>query len=214
MSLALFGGSFDPPHIGHLQSAQELLAKLNCDQLALLPAAHSPLKPVHSASADNRLKMLELAVHECGDCDGKLVIDYREIRRAGRSYSIDTLREIRAEIGSEKPLFWVVGSDSVQLLEKWKEWAQLLDYCHLVVIERAGAPTLCSPIIQAWLDCHRCYKLETLQTNPAGSVFFCTLSQLLISSTAVREKIVNGAPLTGWLPTAVAEYIEHHSLYR
>ncbi len=214
MSFALFGGSFDPPHIGHLQSAQELLAKLNCEQLALLPAALSPLKSTHAASAEQRLKMLELALLECGDCDGKLVIDNREIRRSGRSYSIDSLRQVRAELGPKKPLFWVVGNDTMQSFERWKEWSKLLDYCHLVIIERAGAPLVCSSVIQAWLDRHRCYKLEALQTNPAGSVFYCTLSQLPISSTAVREKIVNGAPLTGWLPTAVADYIQHHSLYR
>jgi len=214
MSLALFGGSFDPPHRGHLQSAQELLAELHCEQLALLPAAHSPLKSGHFSHPHDRLKMLELALQECGDSRGQLTLDSRELHRSGRSYTIDTLREVRAEIGDRRPLYWVMGSDSASGLDQWKEWPRLLKYSHLVVIDRAEQPLACSSTIEAWLDSHRCYKLAQLQASPAGYVYHCRLSQLAVSSTTLREKIVNGAPLTGWLSKRVADYIETHSLYR
>lgn len=214
MSLALLGGSFDPVHRGHLQSAQELVAQLDCAQLALLPAAHSPLKDGHCASAEQRLAMLQLGLAEVGNCGGKITVDRRELDRSGRSYTIDTVREVRAAIGAERPLYWVIGSDSASHLERWRQWQHLLRYCHLVILSRAEQPLQCTPTIQAWLERHQCYKLAQLQATAAGAVWHCTLSPLPISSTAVRQQIASGAPLTGWLPTSVAEYIATHSLYR
>jgi len=214
MSLALFGGSFDPVHRGHLRSASELIELLGCEHLALLPAGHSPLKTGHLASSEQRLAMLQLALAEQGNCGGKLTIDRREIDRPGRSYTVETLQAVRAEIGQRQPLYLVVGSDTATQLPRWREWQQLPQLCHLVVVERAQQPLQATPELQTWLERLQCDKLPQLQAKPAGSVFFCRLSQVAISSSLLREKITSGVPLTQWLPSSVAQYIDQHSLYR
>lgn len=214
MSLALLGGSFDPVHRGHLQTACDLVKLLDCEQLALLPAAHSPLKDGHAATPQQRYQMLLLGLQECGDCAGRITVDSRELNRPGRSYTVETLRGLRAEHGPQRPLYWVLGSDSASQLDRWHDWQQLTALCHLVIVERAEQPLQAADALQTWLDRHQCDKLSTLQASPAGLVFYCRVSQLAVSSSQLRENIANATALAQWLPNSVVQYIDQHALYR
>jgi cytidyltransferase-like protein len=118
----LFGGSFDPVHEGHLKTAEALRLALGLSSVTLLPAARSPLKPAGTPDS-HRLSMLQRAIV---DYPG-LLVDDRELRRPPPSYSVDTLRELRAEIGSDWPLGWVIGTDTLQGLSQWKDWQQLTE---------------------------------------------------------------------------------------
>jgi nicotinate (nicotinamide) nucleotide adenylyltransferase len=120
----LFGGSFDPVHEGHLKTAIALRDLLGVPTVSLLPAARSPLKPESTADS-HRLAMLQLAIADCIANNHALTIDDRELRRPPPSYTVDTLLELRAEIGTDAPLVWVMGADTLAGLSQWKNWQSL-----------------------------------------------------------------------------------------
>jgi len=129
-----YGGTFDPVHAGHLAMAEAAAAALGVP-VALMPAADPPHRALPGADAGHRAAMLDLAVHG----RPRLCVDRRELQREGRSYTIRTLHELRAQYGADAPLAFVVGADSLRALHTWKDWRALLDGAHLVVAERPGS---------------------------------------------------------------------------
>ncbi|MDF2446373.1 MAG: nicotinate (nicotinamide) nucleotide adenylyltransferase [Moraxellaceae bacterium] len=132
--IGLFGGSFDPVHLGHVATAEELRARFGFREIRFLPAARSPLKD--SVTADvHRVAMLEraLAGHP------GLVLDRSELDRPPPSYTIDTLHQMRASLGPEEPLVFILGLDSCLELPRWREWQSLTDFAHLLVVSRPGS---------------------------------------------------------------------------
>ena len=130
--IGLFGGTFDPVHIGHLRSALETAELLGLDELRLLPAARPPHRETPQVSAQQRLAMVELAVAGVAP----LTVDARELARDKPSYTIDTLESLRAELGSEAQLFLMVGWDAFCGLPTWHRWDELLQHCHMLVLQR------------------------------------------------------------------------------
>lgn len=213
--LLLYGGTFDPVHNGHLAIARALRAVTQAD-VALLPAADPPHKSRTHADAGQRTAMLELAL---ADAPG-LRVDCRELRREGPSYSIDTLRELRAEFGPAQALAWLIGSDSLAQLPTWKDWRALFDFAHIIAVERPGAP-----LDLHWLGVHasavaaeiapRLRALDTLAAQPAGGcAWFVPVQPHAESSTEIRQRIRAGVPWQALVPAAVAAYIGRHGLYR
>ena len=141
MSLRVYyGGTFDPVHLGHLAIARAARDELQV-AVRMLPAADPPHRPVPGATAEQRCTMLSLAI---GDEPG-LLLDRHELDRAARfpgrpSYTVDTLRELRGELGPSRPLAWLVGADSLLGLPGWHEWEALFGLAHFVVAERPGSP--------------------------------------------------------------------------
>jgi nicotinate-nucleotide adenylyltransferase len=206
--IGIFGGSFDPVHLGHVATAEELQRRLPFREIRFLPAARSPLKA--AASADrHRLAMLELALH------GKagLVIDRRELDRAPPSYSIDTLRAIRAETGPGTALAFILGMDSFLELPRWKDWQQLTDPAHLLVVSRPGHHPDLPPALAAWLAPRRLDTAGGLGAAPAGGVLLLETAPWPVASRDIRAAIRTGRDTSRWLAPAVADYIEHHHLY-
>ena len=163
-----YGGTFDPVHTGHLAIARAVRDALHAD-VHLLPAADPPHKGPTHADAEQRARMLELAVQgEAG-----LIVDRRELRRPGPSYTFDTLRELREELGPHAQLVWMVGGDSVFELDTWHRWRELFDYAHLLAIARPGAPigeaalTARAPAVAAELAPRWCLPAQ-LHALPAG----------------------------------------------
>ena len=201
------GGSFNPIHDGHIKAALEAAKALALDSVTFIPAYQSPLKDAHSVSAEHRLAMVELAV-----ADSPLLrCDDREISRQGRSFTVDTVRELRQDFGDDAPLFWIMGDDLLATLNQWSRWQSLVDYCHLVVLGRPGhVREDCPGEVVEWLDSHA----AEIVSQPSGSVQFLDLPLITMSSTSARESFLVDRTAKLLLPTPVMEYIEAHALYR
>ena len=208
MLLAIYGGAFDPVHDGHLAVARAAREALNA-RIALVPTGDPRHRAPAHAAALHRMAMLERAIAG----EPFLCIDARELTRDGPSYSIDTLEELREELGPHAPLAMIVGDDAFAGLSKWHRWGELFDLAHIVVASRPQ-PT---PIPVELTECVAARHVEDpdqLHEAPAGHVFRLNLPLHPQSSSAIRARIAAGLPLQGWVPEAVADYIAAQGLYR
>ena len=208
--VAIMGGTFDPIHNGHLRTAVEVLDRYHYSELRLIPC----FQPVHkgwpSVSPQQRLEMAKLAISG----DSRLRVDSREMDREGPSYSVDTLRDIRSEIGPNESLIMVLGMDSFLSLPTWQNWQELIQYSHLLVVSRPGwEPDLISEL-SAFCENYRAASSHELQCAPSGRVWFETLTPLGISSSMIRALARKNESIAYLLPEPVQKYIEQHQLYR
>lgn len=205
---ALFGGTFDPVHQGHLRLAQALLTELQLDELCLLPSALPPHRPT-GASAEQRVAMLKLALAAYP----ALGLDLRELARSTPSYTLHSLQEWRAEHPDDW-LGFVMGMDSLVNLASWHRWQELTDYAHLVVLARPGeAQPPADSAVGQWLA-GRCTDRQRIMARPAGGVLLLGAGEHKVSATALRSAIRDGRDTGDWLVPAVADYIEAEGLYR
>jgi nicotinate-nucleotide adenylyltransferase len=188
--LGLFGGTFDPPHIGHLLAATDAVEQLSLDRLLLVPAAVQPLKGDSiRATPAQRLAMTTLLA---GD-DPRLAVDPIEIERTGLSYTVDTLLAVaRREPDAER--FLLVGADVLESFAKWREPARVLELATLVVLRRGGEPVRLPPSDR---------EIVVLPTRRVD-----------VSSTEIRGRVREGRSIRGFVPDAVAAYIGAAGLYR
>jgi nicotinate-nucleotide adenylyltransferase len=208
--IGVFGGTFDPVHNGHLRTALELVGALRLDELRLIPC-HTPATRVLPATTPGqRLAMLRLAIADCPP----LRCDDREIRRGGTSYTIDTLRSLRAELGASARLCLIIGADAFAALDSWKEWDRQVDLAHIAVLERPGERAAHSPALARWVAAHRADNIEqALGQAACGSILALQLTQLAISATRIRALLAAGDTPRFLLPDAVLDYIRQHHIY-
>lgn len=206
--LGLLGGTFDPIHVGHLALARSARAALRLDEVVLLPTGASWQKSGVAAAPEQRLAMARLAV---GKEPGLSVSD-REVRRDGPSYTVDTLSELRAELGPDVALVLLLGSDQLRNLHTWHRWRELCSYAHLACTqrERVSLAQLPDPV-EALVREH---GREALPDAPAGAVVFFSMPPVPVSATAVRAQLARGERPDGLVPPAVLDYIGSHRLYR
>ena len=209
MSVAIFGGTFDPVHNGHLRIAIELAELLEVDSLRMIPCALPPHRDTPSVTPEQRLELLKLGI---GD-HSALVADDIELRRDGPSYTIETVRAIRQQIGDETPLFLCLGVDVLASLDSWHQWQQLTHYCHLIVSSRPGYQLPEKGALAEWIDERLCEDLNRLKQSSAGRLHLCDLTMLAISSTAIRKKISAGEKIDYLTPAAVVNSIQQQNLY-
>lgn len=210
-SLTVFyGGTFDPVHDGHLAIARAARDALETT-IRMMPASDPPHRAPPGADATQRAAMLDLAV----DGEEGLCVDRRELRREGRSYSIDTLRELRDEYGPDAPLALLVGADSFTGLPEWHQWRALFAHAHFVVAERPGSPlddALPAPLADEaagrWCD-----GPQALLQSPAGRIWRLRQPLRHESATDIRHRIETGRTWRDRVPPAVAGYIERGGLY-
>jgi nicotinate-nucleotide adenylyltransferase len=210
-----YGGTFDPVHTGHLAIARGVRDALHAD-VHLLPAADPPHKGPTHADAEQRAHMLDLAV----DGEHGLIVDRRELRRAGPSYTVDTLRDLRDELGPHAPIVWMVGGDSVFELDTWHRWRELFALAHVLAIARAGAPIEAAalaaraPAVHAELAPRWCLPAQLHALPAGGFAEFRLGAERPESSTEVRRRIATGDPRwPDWVAPAVAVYIADRRLY-
>jgi nicotinate-nucleotide adenylyltransferase len=206
----VFGGTFDPVHYGHLRSALELVEHLGLSQLRLMPCAQPPHRETPATGALHRAAMVELAV--AGET--RLRCDERELRRQGASYTIDSLVELRQELGDSHSLCMVLGCDAVAAITGWHRWQELLDWAHIVVIARPGWELPSEGPVAQWLQAHRQDDHNCLRERPDGSILIEQLRPLEISSTEIRRMLARGQSPRYLLPQAVLDYIQAHELYQ
>ncbi len=207
--LAIFGGTFDPVHFGHLRAAVEAKEILQLQSLTLMPAGNPPHRSGTVAPAADRLAMLQLAVQEYPD----LLVDTREVHRDGFSYMVDTLSEFRAEIGTDWPLALLLGQDAVNQLDSWMQWRRLFRLAHIVVMRRPEAEHEYSAALSAEIQPRLCSHTSALQQEPCGLVMPVEVTQLAISSTDIRQRLQQGRSCRFLLPEVVNAYIKQNGLY-
>ena len=207
----LYGGSFDPVHEGHLAVARNARDAVAA-RVSLMPAADPPHKgPLH-ADARQRLAMLELAV----DGEAGLGIEACELDRDGPSYTVDTLRFLRAHRVGERPLAILVGADSFLSLPTWKEWRSLFDLAHVIVAERSGSeldPSLLSGALAAVVSGRWAHSADELHGIASGLVLRLDQPLRPESASEVRRRIATGGDWRALLPPSVADYIAENRLY-
>lgn len=206
--MGLFGGTFDPPHLGHVRSVQELAQQLELDSVALIPCYQPVHRATPGASDQQRAEMLALAIANAP----RLRVDDCEIRRAGPSYSVDTLIEKRRQLGADCALYWIVGTDAFAKIETWHRYEELLQYANIAVMHRAGemAPWRTPEI---WGDCEL-DDVAAFKQCRAGAVMRLQLQAWDISATAVRQHTDREALAETLVDRSVLEYIQQHRLYR
>lgn len=207
-AIALFGGTFDPVHYGHLRAASEVAEQLGVDDFRLLPAGQPPHRNGTFAAARHRLAMLELALTPHPD----LAVDDREVRRDGPSYMVDTLADLRFEAG-DRPIILCLGQDAANTLERWHEWTRLLDLAHIVVMTRPDSQPGYSEALRSFLEERWTEGPSTLMEVPAAQVCNVNVTRLAISSTDIRTQLAEGRDPRFLLPATVLTYIRKHRLY-
>ena len=207
--IALFGGTFDPVHLGHLRSAHHVRSVLSLDQVRLVPSLEPPHRKLPESTAEHRLAMLRLAVL---DFPG-IVIDNREILRGGSSYSFDTLESFRGEFGLRSPIHLIMGMDAFNKFDEWYRWRDIGHLCNIIVLKRPGNSFVISSIMNDWMKDRVC-SLGQLKGRPGGKICFVELEQIDVSSTEIREDLNRGLNTSMQLTTKVASYIQVHSLYQ
>jgi len=211
--LGLFGGTFDPVHYGHLRAAEEVAEELSLDRLWFIPAAVPPHKTSREITPFAvRLTMTRLAV---GDHPVMSVSDI-EGRRPGKSYSVETLRQVHDEMGPAWELYFILGLDAILEIPSWKDYAQLFRLSHFVVLDRPGYdPAGLEEVLLREVD----PQFQPLAAgagfrHPSGYQVLLFQSTLMdISATGIRRLVRRGRSIRYLLPEEVREYIITHKLY-
>jgi len=206
--LGILGGTFDPIHYGHLRPAQEVLRALDMAEIRFIPAANPPHRRAPVATAAQRLRMVELAVAEISG----FVVDDREIRRDGPSYTVLTLESLRREF-SAIPLCLLMGMDAFEGIETWHQWRRLPELAHFVVMTRPGWTFPPTAALPEWARKRVVREPDKLARVGGGNIYFQTVTPQDISATQIREAISGGKPIEGFLPSTVLEYIHTHRIY-
>jgi nicotinate-nucleotide adenylyltransferase len=198
MKIGILGGTFDPVHCGHLAIAKEAMTSLELSEVYFVPAARTPLKEGNNIlSAADRVEMVRLAI--AGRPYFKLSMV--EIDRPGTSYTVDTISQLKNELGLQNELYFILGMDGLAQLPRWKDPARIVQMCRLVAFPRPG---------------YRIPDLNSLDAViPGLSQRLVILDKPLvdISATEIREKSLRGLPVDDLVPAPVAEYIKKHKLY-
>lgn len=207
--IGILGGTFDPVHIGHLRSALEVAAQLQLDELRLIPNFRPPHRDTPQVTAQQRLAMVEQAVQGVAP----LCVDDRELKRDKPSYSIDTLESLRADLTADTPLFLLLGWDAFCGLPSWHRWDELLDYCHIVVLQRPDADGEPPPELRNLLAA-RSISAPLSLPGPSGYITFVWQTPLAVSATQIRHLLADGQSARFLVPDTVLAYIHAHGLYR
>lgn len=195
--IGLFGGTFDPVHIGHLILCQEAHYQLGLDRILLLPAADPPHKRDRQVTpVSHRIEMLSLAIKDVA----YLSINRVDVDRPGPHYSVDTVQILQAELGDQADLYFLMGMDSLRNLPTWHRPEWLAAHCNLVTFQRAGVELDWASLERSLPGIHR-------------KVSILAMPELEISSRDIRRRIQEGRPIRYMVPESVAEYIRTKGIY-
>ncbi|MCH7821406.1 MAG: nicotinate-nucleotide adenylyltransferase [Proteobacteria bacterium] len=207
--IGIFGGTFDPIHYGHLRTAFEILQALRFGEIRFVPSGDPPHRDQTIAKADLRFDMVCAATA----AEAGFVVDDRELRRNGPSYTIDTLSAMREEF-TDRPLGLILGMDAFLGLASWHRWDELLDYAHIVVAHRPGwqAPDI-GPLGEL-LSEHGTHRVDNLHEHRKGFIHIHAVTQLEISSTEIRDLIGAGRDPRFLMPDVVRDVIMNSGCYK
>ncbi len=199
--IGIFGGTFNPIHMGHLIMAEEVCQQHHLSKILFIPAYIPPHKYVKDLiEAHHRYQMIKAAISE----KSKFEVSDLEIKREGKSYTIDTVQEILHHYGGDSDIFLIMGADSLNELELWKNIKKLSQLCHFVIVNRPGFKTEVSARLVEIIGSDNISDMERLriEITPVG-----------ISSTEIRKRLNDGGEIEGLVPECVEAYIKEHCLY-
>ena len=209
--IGLLGGTFNPIHNAHLRLAQELADALNFSEVCFIPSANPPHKTVPKVSAQHRAAMVQLAISD----NPLFNLDIRELDRLGASYTIDTLISLQEELGGSVALCLIMGSDAFAKLNTWHRWQALLDYCHIILVQRptsATQPQLADEL-SVLLHDHYTENVSDLADENAGYIHMQKITALDITATNIRAQLEAGLSPRYLMPDNVLDYMKHNKLY-
>ena len=198
MKIGVLGGTFDPVHVGHLVVAEEVRAQLELSEILFVPAGQPWLKANSPVSAaEHRVEMVRLAIWD----KPYFRLSTMEVERTGPSYTVDTLLELQAQLGTETELLFILGWDNLDQLPQWREPARLIQLCRLVAVPRIGCPI---PDLDS---------LDSVLPELSPRVILLGQPCIDISSSVIREKVAQGLSIHHLVPEPVEKYIKQHKLY-
>ena len=213
MKIGIFGGSFNPPHMGHINAIQTGAKKAGLGKGHIIPAAQNPLKtPVEGPTPEQRVELTRLAFAQYGET---YFVDDQEIKRGGMSYTVDTVMNLRKSYDAND-LYLVVGADKFEELAQWKDYQKILTEANLIVTTRPGydmpesleeMPGFLKPLVAE-------FDFNFIELNTGRNIQFITLRDVEVSSSEVRKWLRSGKPVEKYLPLSVESYIKEHKLYR
>jgi nicotinate-nucleotide adenylyltransferase len=206
--IALFGGTFDPVHIGHLNMAHNCVKQLSLTELLFLPCALPVHKTAPGVTEQHRLSMLKLAIQD----HSYFSLDTREIERQGPSYSLLSIEECHAE-NPDIPLLFLMGMDSFNTLPSWYEWQKITSLCHVVVYQRPGEVRSNNEELSRYLNNSEVSEPDLLHSSLGGLCYFLQGSRKDVSSSEIRASIKHQQDTEHFLAPKVREYICKHNLY-
>lgn len=211
--IGIFGGSFNPPHLGHVNAVTTVVKKIGLDRVHIIPAYQNPLKrPIEGATAEDRLAMVELAFETYG---ANYIIDDREVTRKGKSFTVDTVFEFRKDHEAES-LYLILGLDAFEGFGSWKDYNKILENTNLVVVTRPGChiphsieelPEAIKPLVAA-------FDFNFAELNSGRNIQFVSLNDIEISGAELRKKIRANRNTEKFLPLSVENYIKEKNLYK
>ena len=205
----IYGGTFDPIHHGHLRLALEVCDALSVSAIHLVPCHIPPHRGDTGAGSRQRLELIRLAIAG----EPALRVDDRELQRAGASYTADTLRQLRQELGPEEPLAMVVGTDAFASFDRWREWQTIPELAHIIVVQRPGAELPEGGGVANLVRQRQAEGVEALHQQPFGLVLELDPPLLDISATGIRQRIADGRSPRYLMPDVVWQTIRANGLY-
>ena len=213
MKVGIFGGSFNPPHNGHVNSLTTVQKKMGFDLIHIIPNSQNPLKIlVDGPGPEHRLEMTRQAFASYGKA---FQVNDTELKRGGKSYTVDTIKELLKTYKSNE-LYLIIGADNFDTFSQWKDYKKILELANIVVTTRPGYdipesedewPDYLAPLVAD-------SDFGTIELTTGRSIEFITLNDLDISSSELRKKLRVGRPAEKFLPLAVESYIKEHGLYK
>lgn len=213
MRVGIFGGSFNPPHNGHINAISTVAKKIGLKKVHVVVAAQNPIKtPVEGPTPQERLELTQAAFSQYGEM---YYVDDQEVQRGGRSYTIDTIMNLRKEVSADD-LYLVVGADKLEELDRWKDWQKILSECNLVVTTRPGFDLPDSKeALPGYLQSLVAeYDFNFIELTNGRNIQFITLRDIEVSGTEVRKWLRAGRPVEKYLPLSVESLIKEKKLYR
>jgi nicotinate-nucleotide adenylyltransferase len=211
--IGILGGTFDPIHYAHLRLAEEMADALALGEVRFIPASVPPHRATPRVTASDRLAMTRLACAE----NARFVVDDRECRRQGPSYTVDTLMDLRTELGNQRPLCLLMGVDAFLGLTTWSRWETLFELTHIAIAHRPGfalEPTEMPPALARYLERFAAGTISQMHAAAAGCIWLQPITPLDISATVIRAAIRGGQSPRYLLPDSVLDYIRCNTLYK
>lgn len=211
--VVLLGGSFDPVHNGHVALGEYFVKLLVPDELRIIPAGNPWQKSALQADARHRVEMIRMAFDRQ---PVPVAIDQQEIMRNGATYTIDTLRTVRAELGPQASIVFLIGADQLRGLNTWRDWNALFEVAHICAASRPGFTiddhSLPPEVVREFA--RRTATAEQIRNTPKGLTFFSSNLAIDISATQIRSALKRGEQPRSQIPVRVLDYIQQHHLYQ
>ena len=206
--IGVFGGSFDPIHKGHIESLKSVTEQLNLSKVLVIPNKVSPLKDLSVASSLEKIKMLEIAFKDFKEIE---IEDY-ELKKEGPSFMIETLQHLNKKLGKKKHFLLIIGEDSFQSFNRWKNYQHIVKMTSILVMNRPG---LNNDLTTKAIELHQDYIENTYGDNnfKKGKIYFIKIKPNPASSTLIRENIDDQSVLSEGLDDDVLKYLKEQKIY-